>query len=743
MNPSEFRKMIEDLVETQNPQLELYHNNLYSLPEEFVKLKHVTFLDLNLNNLTKFPPEIFYLTKLETLKLGSNHITVIPKEIRNLSNLKELKLWKNQIDQIPGEVCELKNLVWLDLSDNNISTLPEKIKNLRNLKWLDLRGNDELLIPFEILSDPSRPQEIINYYFEQKTSNSVTYLNEAKILVVGQGGVGKTSIVKRLLSEKFDPNQIKTEGINIEKFRLKTNAKEISLNIWDFGGQEIMHATHKFFLTKRSLYLLVLDARLNQEENRVEYWLRIIQAFGDNPPVIIVGNKTDQHPLDINKTGLKKKYPNIVAILETSASSGKGIKSLLVEITEQIENLPYINDIIPQNWFDIKKQIEDLENFQNFITYDIYQDICKKNNLFEESSQLTLIRFLHDLGKILYFDDDARLKTLGILNPQWATDGVYKILNSHLLFENKGVLTLGILDKILSGYEYPHDKRLFIVDLMRKFELCFEIESNNSFLVTDLLPKDEPFTGTWDNSLLFQYHYKILPANIITRFIVRMEDYIHQQRTLWRLGVVLRLDKNTALVKADTEDRKIYIFVSGEQHTRRDFLSVIRAQFDTLHRSGNFEVQAKVPIPKYPNVVVDYEHLLTLERKRIKEFIPEGLDESINVQELLSGIDPNDKEKVTGINFKSPESQSHSIPTKETEKNFIKKVIQVILRDIPCLIGRVLLDIVGRDKAVDSTAIIIGYSVIFLVIVLMLGVFDLDTLIEKFKDTWRFFFPQN
>ena len=60
-----------------------------------------------------------------------------------------------------------------------------------------------------------------------------------------------------------------------------------------------MHATHQFFLTRRSVYILVLDSRLNQEENRVEYWLKIIQSFGGESPVLIVGNKvTDQHPLE-------------------------------------------------------------------------------------------------------------------------------------------------------------------------------------------------------------------------------------------------------------------------------------------------------------------------------------------------------------------------------------------------------------------------------------------------------------
>ena len=133
----------------------------------------------------------------------------------------------------------------------------------------------------------------------------------------------------------------------------------IKFNIWDFGGQEIMHATHQFFLTKRSLYLLVLDARLTQEENRVEYWLKIIQSFGGESPVLIVGNKTDQHPLDIDRTGLQKKYPNIVGILETSAATGVGIEALKAEIAEQVNTLPHVRDLLPETWFTVKSKLEE------------------------------------------------------------------------------------------------------------------------------------------------------------------------------------------------------------------------------------------------------------------------------------------------------------------------------------------------------------------------------------------------
>jgi internalin A len=223
-----------------------------------------------------------------------------------------------------------------------------------------------------------------------------------------------------------------------------------------------MHATHQFFLTKRSLYLLVLDSRLTQEENRVDHWLKIIESFGgelhglspDLPPglspVLIVGNKIDQHPLDIDRTGLQKKYPNIVGILETSAATGAGIEELKAAITEQVNNLPHVRDLLPETWFIVKTKLEEQGREKNYISQEKCFELCAENEVSDERDQQALIGFLHDFGVILHFQDDPRLEALGILNPQWVTNGVYKILNSHVLFQNKGVLTVSMLDEILN-----------------------------------------------------------------------------------------------------------------------------------------------------------------------------------------------------------------------------------------------------------------------------------------------------
>jgi len=282
---------------------------------------------------------------------------------------------------------------------------------------------------------------------------------------------------------------------------------------------------------------------------------------------------------------------------------------------------------------------------------------------------------------------------------------------------------------------------------MRKFELCYDIESDKTFLVPDLLPKDEPFTGKWDDALAFQYHYNVLPSSIITRFIVRMNAYIH--KTVWRTGVILKKGGNTALVNADMEDKRIYIWINGNESTRRDFLSAIRAEFESIHKTiVKIEAREKVPVPNHPDVVVDYEHLLNLERLGEITFIPEGLQERVNVRNLLNGISP-ETERLTRINQIHDESKPLApIPMSvqppvslSKKKSLLLRILSSIFISFPRIIGRVLLDVFGRDKAADSTAILLGYGMIIFVVLVIWGLVDLNAMVAWFIGWWRFFFP--
>jgi internalin A len=635
-------------------ELYLRDNQLTALPPEIAELKSLTELYLTNNQLTALPPEIAELKSLTKLDLGGNQLTALPPEIGELKSLTKLDLGGNQLTALPPEIGELKSLTWLILwGGNQLTTLPHEIGELKSLTKLDLRENPLPILP-EILAKTDEPATIINYYLRHETGEKKP-LNEAKMILVGQGSVGKTSLVKRLLWDEFDLHEEKTEGIEIEEWQVAVDDQKIRLNVWDFGGQEIMHATHQFFLTKRSLYLLVLDARLGDEENRIEYWLKIIKSFGGDSPVIIVGNKIDEQPLDIDRRGLMAKYRNIRDIVGVSCKGfdgidGKGCESideLKDIIAREVGSLEHIHDPLLTTWSAVKSQLEGMD--KDYIPYHEYLNMCQTEGVTDELSQRTLIRLLHDLGIVLNFQDDPRLKDTNILNPEWVTNGVYRILNSNELFHVKGVLKREMLNRILDSHEYPGDKHLFIIDMMRKFELCFDFDGfyDQKFLIPDLLSKEEPHTGEWDDALAFQYHYDALPGSIISRFIVRMHPSIYKN-TYWRSGVVLedRDSGNKTLVKADREDKKIFIRVSGREQTRRAFLRAIRSNFEYIHKTiPGIEPEEKVPLPGHPEIVVGYRHLLNMEEMKKVDFVPEGLKESIPVKELLDGVESEEERR--------------------------------------------------------------------------------------------------
>ena len=640
--PAEFAQM------TNLTTLSLSDNQLTKLSAEFGQLSKLTYLYLHNNKLSQLPAEFGQLSKLTCLYLHDNKLSQLPAEFGQLSKLTKLSLYNNQLTKLPAEFGQLSNLTKLYLSDNQLTQLPAEFSQLSKLTELDLSDN-LLPIPPEILDKYYKPTTILNFYTEYLTGQKKT-LNEAKLLVVGQGSVGKTSLVNRLLYNQFNSQENKTEGINIQTWQVG----DTQLNVWDFGGQEIMHATHQFFLTKRSLYLLVLDTRLREEENRLEYWLKIIQSFGGDSPVIVVGNKVDQQPLDLDKRGLQIKYSTIKVFVETSCQSGQGINDLKAAITEQINQMEHVKDELPLSWFELKTQIEDMD--KDYIPYPEYQQLCQDKGINNKQSQQTLIGFLHDLGVVLNFRDDPRLEDTNILNPVWVTNGVYQILNDRaLMLDHKGILDRSMLSRILDSEQYPKSKQLFIIDMMRKFELCFDLEPDKRFLIPDLLSKEEPDTGEWNNALAFQYHYNILPGSIISRFIVRANQLI-SRKTYWRSGAVLDHEGSRALVKADREDKKIFIWVTGAEGTRRQLLGIIRSHFDHIHRTiTGIEVVGKVPLPGHPDVVVNYRDLLRLETMGEAEWIVPELLTKVNVKQLLDGIEPMRSQQQQNPNNRDPD----------------------------------------------------------------------------------------
>ncbi|MEL6855418.1 MAG: COR domain-containing protein, partial [Cyanobacteria bacterium J06607_13] len=491
------------------------------------------------------------------------------------------------------------------------------------------------------------PEKVFNYLHELLDGKK-RQLSEAKLLLIGQGSVGKTSIISHLVSGTFNPNECQTDGLKVSEWTIEVNTKPVRLNVWDFGGQEIYHATHQFFLTKRSLYILTCNCRTSEEENRIEYWLKLIQSFGGNSPVIIVGNKYDEQPLDINRKALREKYPNIKAILETSCKTGHGIETLREKITYEVSQLSDVYNLLPLTWFNVKEQLETLK--ADFITYARYACLCHEQNVTEEQSQEQLIDLLHNLGLVLNFREHPILKDTNVLKPDWVTTGIYALLSDDTLkTKTRGILTKKDLTRILDPARYPTTRHSYLIDLMEEFQLGFLLTGTNpkKFLIPGLLPKDEPEnTDLEGDTLEFQYHYRILPESIISRFIVLMHEDIHES-VYWRSGVMLRYIEagniyNIARIKADPEDKKIFIAISGKPTTRRTFLGIIRKTFHRIHSSfPNPDITEWVPVPDHSNhPPLDYQELLGLERMGEQTYPIGKLGIRVNIRQLLDGYEP-------------------------------------------------------------------------------------------------------
>ncbi len=194
--------------------------------------------------------------------------------------------------------------------------------------------------------------------------------------------------------------------------------------------------------------------------------------------------------------------------------------------------------------------------------------------------------------------------------------------------------------------DYPKDKYRFIIDLMQKFELCFEIDRKR-VLIPDILEVQEAkFDFHYDNSLKFIIEYDFLPRSVMPRFIVRMHEDIKEDLR-WRTGVVLEDNffHSTAIVKSDDEAKKIYIYVNGEQ--KRDYFSTIRKTFGVINNSfEKLEAKELVPLPDNNEITIEYEELVGYEIMGKDDYTIGKLRRTYRVSELLNGIESPEKRKI-------------------------------------------------------------------------------------------------
>ena len=654
----------------------------------FKGLKQLQYLDLSVNEISDCS-FIKDLGQLQSLELRENKISdcsyikelkqlqsldLSDNEISDCSFLKDLKqlqfldLGKNKISDIVP-LKDLCNLNRASFYDNQISELPEWITSFGAEIGYGQGGFDRLDFFANPLTHPPKEiveqgNEAIRNYFNSIASveGQTVRLKEVKLILIGDGMAGKTSLLKRLQGMEFDKDESQTHGINVVTLDSRgmpelddlDDLAGLRIHCWDFGGQEIMHASHRFFLSERSVYILVLDSRT---DNNKYHWLKHIEKYGGRSPLIVVMNKIDENPAyNIEQNQINKTFPWIKnRFHRISCKSGEGTTELVHRIGEAILESSLFGTELSPDWIEIKQQLEAETRTQRYISHARWQTICEMHNVSDSSSQQTLLRYLHDLGVVVYYEK-LQLANLYVLDPHWVTVGVYKIINSQKTCN--GYLQEKDLEQILNEevvngneydparnntFSYSREEQSYLLGIMKQFELCYEFDSEaGSYIIPDLLPKElenEPsFEAKRSVCLVFEYDY--LPSSIITRLMLRFRNEIVSEQQ-WRYGMLLDNPEFAcqAIIKMRNENKTITITVLGESALKRDYLSVIRHSLHDINKAfENLQVEQLIPLPGYDGYFVTYDELLGHERAGKKEYFRGELNENFSVAELLDAV---------------------------------------------------------------------------------------------------------
>jgi|GEM_PF-1569903 len=695
------------------------NNNLRKIPQQIEKLQQLQILRVNGTWKNKWAitdiTALEQLTTLSELNLSHNQIKDI-SSLAKLNQLVRLNLTNNQISDVSA-LRILNSLKKLFLSSNQISDC-QPLSGLKNLTILGLVNNQisdiQSLVPlaqqsqlsfsvnqypqqFEIRLDGNPLPNELKKAIEQGTNAVIRYyesisigdpkpLYAAKLLIVGEPGAGKTSLMRKLLNPKYKlPTRSKknesTTGINIETWPFdypQADGGQFSAYIWDFGGQQIQYLTHQFFLTPRSVYILLSDDR--KQHTHFPYWFRIIQLLGKDKygnngegaysPVIVALNKMGQQnmPSNFELSEYQKQFPDL-DIDEQEMDLGfvnrADYQTLLHKIKEALKNLPHLQEPFPVQWSAVQAKLEGLSQTETFINLERYHALCYEEEIENKATHLDISRRLHDMGFILHFQEDINLKDRIILSPTWASDAVYALLKDEDIVKRKGFFSRTEAEKIWKSQDYETEEYETLMKMLFQgnFEVCFEDKETPNQYIVPYLMKDTPTENTWlqwdsADTLRFRYHYPFLPLGITTRLLVRLSHLLEWENgkpVAGKSGFVLKQNGCQAKVweqeKTNHEGISVIdIEVKGNAGECKFLLRDIRKEIEKINTEqfNNVKHFKKIPCncqnineSKQPRTYFDIEEDL-IESIKHGEFTIICKKHSftkINIKKLLSNYD--------------------------------------------------------------------------------------------------------
>ncbi len=635
-------------------------HNLINLTKLTIYNTHVNDLTplKNLINLQQIDMEFLKITDLTPLKnlINLQELDISNTQIgdliplKDLINLQEFSIWNTQvIDLTP--LKNLKNLRRLDMPETNVKDL-SPLKDLINLQEIDISNtlvNDlsplksifesnpnfrlhsddcPLTNPLQYIVDKGN-EAILKYWSEHTTSSAkqknneailrfkaeqnrvgIKRVNEARMLILGEGYSGKTTLKVKLIdchSPIPEPNDT-TLGIDIEPLMCKnTEGEDFMLQVWDFGGQNIQKYAHQFFMSDSVVYAVLSNTR--EQNPNFQYWLNIIELLGKDSPFFIVQNEKDGH---------KEPLKDITQITERFPQTFRGVEQLnlknaatdpLFEILKQrlfhaATQLPHTQKEYLTSFVNVRNQLERLSKTAQSIPFKHFKDLCKAEGIEDVELMNDYARTFTLLGIALHFADDVHLKTQVFLRPKWIIDALFALLYAPAVAESAakqaGRFSTRDVENIWTDADYEGMHGI-LLQLMEKFYLCYAIPHSPDYIVPQRLPvRAEPFIPTPDATHIL-YRYKFLPSGLLTQLTCRLHTRIEGEK-VWNDAVQFHAKDSDGrvFVRENNADNCIEIFGFGQQ--KADLINTVVDTMDDIHDNSNLKglkerLEKLVPCP--------------------------------------------------------------------------------------------------------------------------------------------------
>jgi internalin A len=602
---------LKDLVTLQLLKIKKTKVNDLSPLKDLITLQLLRIEDTKVSNLSPLKN----LVALQLLRIDGTKVSDL-SPLKNLPSLIGLNISDSSVTdlKILLNFSSLSTLIYNDLL--RINYKKEKYQAVNNQQYeyaADLREMELVhgfvCIPQSILNPPNLTHNdydlaTIIRYFQEQDRVGLKKVNEARLLLVGQGNTGKTTLKDKLINRNAampEPDAT-TKGIEITPIICKnTEGSDFTVQVWDFGGQNIQKYAHQFFMSDSVVYAVLSNTR--EQNPNFQYWLNIIELLGKDSPFFIVQNEKDGHKEPLKDiTQIQERFPQtfkgMLQVNLKDAATDPRFEIIEKSLFYAATQLPHTQKEYLTSFVNVRNELETLSRTAQSITFKQFKDLCKAEGIEDVELMNDYARTFTLLGIALHFADDVHLETQVFLRPKWIIDALFALLYAPSVENQSGRFSTRDVKNIWTDDDYEGMHGI-LLQLMEKFYLCYAIPHSSDYIVPQRLPvRAEPFVPTPDATHIL-YRYKFLPSGLLTQLTCRLHTRIEGEK-VWNDAVQFHAKDSDGRVFVRENNAENSIEIFGFGHHKADLINTVVDTIDDIHQNskfGNLKVDKLVPCP--------------------------------------------------------------------------------------------------------------------------------------------------